>query len=142
MKSAKPATTLSSIPAEGEKKKSNAYKQDKEPISPFVDDSPNNVNPSSFEGVHHLALVFVEKEKKKTRKKFKVEISKPNHITSMRPPDMSYEEFTRQLFGSKIKHYCVTRSPLPSSIDKDKGISFDESTTKDFMPFMKQSGSA
>nr|GEX45544.1 zinc finger, CCHC-type [Tanacetum cinerariifolium] len=94
-------TTPSSIPAEGEKKKSNAYKQDKEPISPFIDDSPNAVNPSSFEG-----------------------------------------EFTRQLFGSKIKHYSVTRSPLPSNIDKDKGISFDESTTKDFVPFMEQSGSA
>nr|GEX44971.1 zinc finger, CCHC-type [Tanacetum cinerariifolium] len=101
MTSAKPETTPSSIPAEGEKKKSNAYKQDKEPISPFIDDSPNAVNPSSFEG-----------------------------------------EFTRQLFGSKIKHYSVTRSPLPSNIDKDKGISFDESTTKDFVPFMEQSGSA
>ncbi|GJX54072.1 putative reverse transcriptase domain-containing protein [Tanacetum coccineum] len=47
-----PATTLPNVPAEGEKKILDAYKQDKEPISQFLDDSHDTANTSSLDGEH------------------------------------------------------------------------------------------
>ncbi|GKA48632.1 HemK methyltransferase family member 2-like protein [Tanacetum coccineum] len=107
MTSAKPATTLSSVPAKGRRRSQMPINKTRNQfhhslMTPLTQSTLRHMRGCI---ILHWSLSKKRKKDESEQKKFKVEISKPNPITSMRPPDISYEEFTRQLFGSEIKHH-------------------------------------